>query len=126
MIDGSSLVDADWVEAQLSDPDVRVIEINRDDLDHHRSGHIPGAIGWNWKSMLWDPRTRQFPSPEVFADRLGKAGVSNDTTVVLCGVPVQFGTYGWWVFKDLGYKDVRLLDGGMTRWLREGDMGKSW
>lgn len=116
----NSLVDADWVAENGTDPNVQLIEIDRDNLDAYQSGHIPGAIGWNWKNMLWDPQERQFPSPETFANRLGNAGITNDTTVVLCGVPVQFGTYCWWVFKYLGHKDVRLLDGGMTRWLKDG------
>ena len=114
-----SLVDTTWLAQHGDDRNVRIIEINRDELDAYQSGHIPGAIGWNWKAMLWDTRERQFPPPKVFADRLGKAGIANETTVVLCGVPVQFGSYAWWVFKYLGHKDVRLLDGGMTRWVQE-------
>jgi len=114
-----SLVDTTWLAEHGADPDVRIIEINRDDLEAYHSGHIPNAIGWNWKAMLWDARERQFPASAVFADRLGGAGISNKTTVVLCGVPVQFGTYAWWVFKYLGHRDVRLLDGGMTKWTQE-------
>ena len=115
-----SLVDTSWVLEHCDDPSVTVIEVDRDDVAAYSSGHIPGAIGWNWKYMLWDPLQRQFPSPNVFAKRLGGAGVSNDTTVVLCGVPVQFGAYAWWVFKYMGHRDVRLLDGGMTKWTQEG------
>ncbi len=115
-----SLVDTDWVAEHCTDANVRVIEINRDKLDAYHSGHIHGAIGWNWKAKLWDPRERQFPTPTVFAQTLGDAGITNDTTVVLCGDPVQFGTYAWWVFKYLGHVDLRLLDGGMTTWRREG------
>ena len=114
-----SLVNTSWLAEHGQDPNVRIIHIDRDELDAYQSGHIPGAVGWNWKTMLWDVRERQFPSPKVFAERLGQAGVTNDTTVVLCGVPVQFGTYGWWVFKYLGHRDVRLLDGGMTKWMQE-------
>lgn len=111
-----SLVETDWIAEHSASSEVQVIEINRDGLDAYRAGHIPGAIGWNWKAMLWDDRERQFPAPEVFAKRLGDAGIGNHTTVALCGVPIQFGTYAWWVFRYLGHKDVRLLDGGMTRW----------
>ena len=114
-----SLVDTSWLAQHDNDPNVRIVEINRDDLDDYHSGHIPGAIGWNWKDMLWDNRERQFPSSRLFAERLGQAGIKNETTVVLCGVPVQFGTYGWWVFKYLGHNDVRLLNGGMTLWMQE-------
>jgi thiosulfate/3-mercaptopyruvate sulfurtransferase len=50
------------------------------DTDAYDAGHIPGAIGWNWKEWLWDPLTREFPSPEEFARRCARSGISNDTT----------------------------------------------
>lgn len=115
-----ALVEPDWVESHANDPNVRVIEIDWDAIDSYEEGHIPGAIGWNWKDALWDPLRREFPTSSDFADRLGRAGIGNDTTVVFYGCPVQFGTYGWWVFKYCGHKDVRILNGGRTRWLAEG------
>ena len=114
------LVNSKWVAENLDDPNVRLIHIDRDRLEGYTAAHIPGAIGWNWKDMLWDPFERQFPSEEQFCARLGLAGISNDTTVVLYGVPVQFGTYAWWVFKLCGHVDVRLLDGGLVKWELEG------
>ena len=115
-----SLVDTDWVAQNIDNPGVRLIEIDWDGLAAYNAGHIPGALGWHWKSALWDPFERQFPSEEDFAHRLGEAGISNDTTVVFYGAPVQFGTYAWWVFKYMGHEDVRMLDGGGVRWRREG------
>lgn len=116
-----SLVDVAWMKEHQDDPNVCLIEINWHDKNAYEEGHIPGALGWNWKEMLWDPDMRDFPTPEVFAERLGQAGISNDTTVVFYGGPVQFGTYGWWVFKYCGHKDVRMLDGGRVRWAGEGN-----
>lgn len=115
-----SLVDTSWVADHLDDPNVRLIEIKRANGNADSMGHVPGAVGWHWKSMLWDPFERQFPSSKDFADRLGAIGVTNDTTIVLYGVPVQYGTYAWWVLKYMGHKDVRLLDGGSTLWKKEG------
>ncbi|MES0882528.1 sulfurtransferase [Roseibium sp. SCP14] len=116
----TSLVNCDWVAKHSSDPNVRLIEIDWDGLQDYEAGHIPGALGWNWKAALWDPLERNFPSDEDFAARLGAAGISADTTVVFYGAPVQFGTYAWWVFKLFGHADVRLLDGGKVRWRLEG------
>lgn len=115
-----SLVSTDWLADHLSDPGVRVIEIDWDGLEAYEAGHIPGAVGWNWKAALWDPFERAFPSEDLFRERMGAAGVCRDTTVVLYGAPIQFGTYGWWVLKMCGHGDVRMLDGGMTKWQREG------
>lgn len=117
---GEALVDPEWLSQRLDDPSVRVVHIDWEGTDAYRQGHIPGAVGRNWKEWLWDPVTREFPSPSEFARRCAEAGISNDTTVVFYGEPVQFGTYGWWVFKLMDHRDVRLLDGGRGRWVAEG------
>lgn len=115
-----ALVDTDWLAARLGDPSVRVVQIDREDVEGYPAGHIPGAVGWQWKAALWHPVERRFPDPDDFAARMGAAGIGPDTTVVLYGVPVQYGTYGWWVLRLCGHRDVRLLDGGLTKWRREG------
>ncbi len=115
------LVDPDWLEAHLGDRNVRVIALNWDGPGNYDKCHIPGAVYWDWKAMLWDPLMRDFPTSEVFAQRCGEAGIDNDTTVVFYGDPaVQFGTYGWWVFKYCGHRDARVLDGARLRWEQEG------
>lgn len=116
----SALVNTDWVADRLDDPNVCLIEINWDGLTDYEAGHIPGAIGWQWKHALWDPLERQFPSDKDFRDRMERAGISSNSTVVFYGAPVQFGTYAWWVMKLLGHGDVRILDGGQIKWEAEG------
>ena len=115
-----ALVDTNWVAKHVDDPNVRLIEINWDGVEDYNTGHIPGAIGWNWKSALWHPTERQFPTDDDFCARMANAGISNEKTVVIYGAPVQFGTYAWWVFKLFGHADVRMLDGGKVKWKNEG------
>jgi len=119
----NALVSPEWLEAHLDDPAVRIIEIaglGQEQMQAFASGHIPGALGWEWKSMLWDSHMRDFPLPREFARRLGDAGISNDTTVVLYGEPVQFGVYAWWTFTYCGHRNVKVLDGARHRWQAEG------
>lgn len=116
----SALVEPEWLAERLDDPGVRLIQVDWVGTEAYDQGHIPGAISWNWKEWLWDPLTRDFPSPEEFARRCGECGIGNDTTVVFYGEPVQFGTYAWWVFTYMNHKDVRLLNGGWRRWKAEG------
>jgi len=116
----SALVDAAWLASHAQDANVRLIEVNMEGTRAYERGHIPGALGWHWKTMLWDPLRREFPDPATMAARLGAAGIGDETTVVCYGEPLQFGTYGWWVLRYCGHRDVRLLDGGRTRWVREG------
>lgn len=114
------LVEPSWLEEHLDDPNVVILEFNWTGTESYDKWHIPGAHGFFWKDFLWDDTMRDFPTPEDFAKRCGALGISNDTTVVCYGDPVQFGTYGWWVFTHLGHRDVRLLNGGRVLWEKEG------
>jgi thiosulfate/3-mercaptopyruvate sulfurtransferase len=114
-----ALVDADWVEAHLNDPQVRLIEVDVD-TNAYDQGHIPGAVGFNWKKELQDQVVRAPLSKEHLEALLGGAGVSNDTTIVLYGDNNNwFAAWALWILKYYGHQDVRLLDGGRVKWLAD-------
>lgn len=118
---GNPLVSCGWLAEHLDDAGVRVIEVSATPNDAaYREGHISGAVWWYWKDALWHPTDREFATPEQLAHRLGAIGVAPETTVILCGSPVQFGTYAFWVLMMAGHRKVRLLDGGRKRWRAEG------
>jgi thiosulfate/3-mercaptopyruvate sulfurtransferase len=50
----------------------------------------------------------------------GRMGIGPDTTVVLYGDPVQYGSYAFWAFTMAGHKNLKLLDGGRRKWVSEG------
>jgi thiosulfate/3-mercaptopyruvate sulfurtransferase len=113
------LVDADWVEAHLHDPRVRLIEVDVDTTAYEQ-GHIPGAVGFDWKKELQDQIVRSPLSKQHLEELLGRAGVSNDTTVVLYGDNNNwFAAWALWILKYYGHKDARLLDGGRVKWLAD-------
>ena len=117
----SRLVSAAWLAERLASPGLRVIEVaSVNDAAAYRAGHIPGAVWWYWKAALWHDTDREFPTPEAMASRLGRVGVTPETTVVLYGDPVQYGAFAFWVLSMCGHPDVRLLDGAKTRWCAEG------
>jgi thiosulfate/3-mercaptopyruvate sulfurtransferase len=89
-------------------------------LARYREGHIPGALGFFWKDICWHQTDRDFISPASLAKRLGSIGVRPTDTVVLYGDPVQYGSYAFWTFTMAGHPQLRLLDGGRTKWLKEG------
>jgi thiosulfate/3-mercaptopyruvate sulfurtransferase len=114
-----AIVDADWVEAHLNDPNVRLIEVDVD-TSAYEQGHIPGAVGFNWQKELQDQVIRAPISKEQLEELLSRAGVSNDTTIVLYGDNNNwFAAWAFWLLKYYGHKDVRLLDGGRVKWLAE-------
>ncbi len=115
------LVTTDWVQAHLDDPSVRIVEIDVD-TKAWEAGHIRGAVGWNWQTQLQDRLRRDIVGREAFQDLLSASGILPSHTVVLYGDNNNwFAAYGFWLLKLYGHEDVRLMDGGRTKWLNESD-----
>ncbi len=115
------LVSTDWLAQHLADPDLRVIEVcNLRDRTAYRSGHVPGATWLYWKTACWHETNREFVTPEAMARLFGSLGIGPQSTVVLYGDPVQFGSYAFWAFGMAGHRNLLLLDGGRKKWLAEG------
>jgi thiosulfate/3-mercaptopyruvate sulfurtransferase len=113
------LVDADWVQAHLKDPKVRLVEVDVD-TSAYQQGHIPGAVAFNWQKQLQDQVVRAPLSQAQLEDLLSQAGISNDTTIVLYGDNNNwFAAWALWILKYYGHQDVRLLDGGRVKWLAD-------
>jgi len=111
-----ALVDAEWVEAHLDDPNVVLVEVDEDTTAYEK-GHIRNAVRIDWKDDLQDPVRRDFVSKPQFEALLSARGIGNDNTVVLYGGNNNwFAAYAYWYFKLYGHGDVKLLDGGRKRW----------
>ena len=112
----SVLVDADWVERSLDNPNVVLVEVDEDTAAYDK-GHLRGAVKLHWKDDLQDPVRRDFVDQQQFGDLLSSRGISNDDTVVLYGGNNNwFAAYAYWYFKLYGHDKVVLLDGGRKRW----------
>src|SRR5215475_4588231 len=116
-----TLVETDWVKANLGKPGIKLVEIDVD-TKAYDAGHIPGAVGFNWQTQLQDQVRRDIISKEAFEKLVGGAGISPNDTVILYGDNNNwFAAYGFWLFKIYGHKEVRLMNGGRVKWLNEGD-----
>ncbi|SFP24617.1 thiosulfate/3-mercaptopyruvate sulfurtransferase [Ectopseudomonas composti] len=114
------LVSTDWLEKNLKDPKVRIIEVSVVPGVYER-GHIPGAVNFAWHSDLVDPVRRDIASQEAFQQLLRKAGVNDDSTTIIYGDNNNwFAAWGAWVFDVYGVDNVKLLDGGRAKWEAEG------
>lgn len=114
------LVSTDWLEKNLKDPKVRIIEVSVVPGVYER-GHIPGAVNFAWHRDLVDPVRRDIASQEAFQQLLRKAGVNNDSTTIIYGDNNNwFAAWGAWVFDVYGVDNVKLLDGGRAKWEAEG------
>lgn len=111
-----ALVTTEWLVENLSDPNVRVIEVDEDATVYDKD-HIPGAIAWSWSDDLHHPTRRDYLDQEGFNQLLSAAGVGPETTVVLYGGNNNwFAAYAYWLLKYRGFDNVKLLDGGRKKW----------
>ena len=76
----NALVSTEWVAEHLHDPAVRLIEVDVD-TSAYDTGHIPGAVGFNWTTQLSDRIRRDIPDKAAWERLLGGAGVGPDTRI---------------------------------------------
>ena len=114
------LVDTEWLAGKLSDPSIRIVEVDVDTAAYDL-GHIPGAIAWNWGSQLCDTVRRDILSKAQVESLLSVGGIAPNTTVVIYGDSNNwFAAWAFWQLKIYGHKDVRLLNGGRKKWIADG------
>ena len=115
-----ALVTTDWAAEHLDDPDVVVVDFD-EDATLYGKGHIPGAVGFDWKLDFQHPLRRTFLDKEGFEELLSRSGIRNDHHVVLYGGNNNwFAAYAYWYFKVYGHDRVSLIDGGRKKWELEG------
>jgi len=114
------LVSTQWVNDHLNDSKVRIVEVDYNPTTSYLIGHIPGAVLFDWKQELIDVTKREVISKEVLEDLLQRAGVNNDTILVVYGdFKNWFATFAFWMFKYYGFKDIRLMNGSRKKWFDE-------
>ncbi|QNN52994.1 sulfurtransferase [Nocardioides mesophilus] len=126
----SALISAEELAERLGEVsvlDVRYTLGRSDGHDQFLAGHVPGAAYVDLDADLSDPvgdgsRGRHpLPDPERFAAAMRRAGVRRDRTVVVHdAVGGTSAARAWWLLRDHGHPDVRLLDGGWQWWDRDG------
>jgi thiosulfate/3-mercaptopyruvate sulfurtransferase len=115
-----SLVSTEWVQKNLDNPEVRIVEVDYDPQTAYYQGHIRGAVLWDWKRDINDPLTRDIVSKEGFAALCSRSGISNDMHIVLYGdFNNWFAAFAFWVARIYGHEKLSLMDGGRKKWIAE-------
>lgn len=112
------LVSTDWLAANLSNPNVRVVDTRG--AARYAEGHIPGAVNLP-VARLDDPTRMSMPlPPDRIAMVFGNAGLANDQTIVLYDDgPGLMSSRLFWVLEYYGHERAGILDGGLARWVAE-------
>jgi thiosulfate/3-mercaptopyruvate sulfurtransferase len=120
----SELVTGEWLAAHVDE--VRVVDVRwyldgRSGRAAYDNGHIPGAVWLDIDSELADPASPEagrhpLPSPQHFADALGRAGIAAGTPVIAYDdTGGSTAARLWWLLHVLG-EPVAVLDGGLDAW----------
>ena len=134
------LVQTEWLQAHLADPDLRVFECTthlrpaapEDGVPYHPEagradydqGHIAGAGFLDVPGALSRPDApvhfTMLP-PAEFAAAMSRHGIGDGTRVVLYSRErAMWATRVWWMLHAMGFDQAAVLDGGFERWLAEG------
>jgi thiosulfate/3-mercaptopyruvate sulfurtransferase len=114
------IVDTQWIYDHMNDPQVRIAEVDYNPATSYTIGHIHGAVLFDWKQDLNDQNKKDIISKEGCEDLLQRAGVNNDTILVLYGdYKNWFAAFAFWVFKYYGFNDVKLMNGARKKWFEE-------
>src|SRR3954451_3244722 len=129
------LVSTDWLSARLDDPKLRIIDASYKmpgvlplPSDDYLRGHIPGAVFFDVNAIADpdDPRPHMYPNAEQFARDVSALGISSGDTVVAYDSGAWVAApRAWWMFLSFGYRDVKVLDGGLKKWLAGGRITQS-
>lgn len=119
------LVETEELARMLGAPGVRIVDVRSGTIGvvTYRVGHVPGAAYLDG-SELDDPAANAdgLPiRPEAAAALFGRLGIDHETTVVAYddagGVPAA---RLFFVLEYYGHERVRVLNGGLAKWRREG------
>lgn len=129
---GDPLVSAKWLLENIDAPDLRVVDASwvPPFLTDRKSGkqgydeaHIPGAVYFDIDAIADQSSDlpHMLPDAVVFSSRVRQLGLGDGNRVIVYD---HNGFYAsarvWWMFRAMGHRDVKVLDGGLNAWTEAG------
>jgi thiosulfate/3-mercaptopyruvate sulfurtransferase len=110
-----------WLEENLDDPYVVVVEIGSSSVSANQP-HIPGARFVPIESIVkqggWPPD--ELPPVDQLRQAFENAGVGDEGRIILYSAVPLYTTRAWFTLDYLGQADrTAILDGGFARWQLE-------
>lgn len=129
----SVFIEADELLAKLDDANVRIYDATilffRSEADpttayeKYLAGHIPGAAFFDHKDFS-DPSSEyeyMVASETDLVEQIGRVGISQDVEVIFYASGVlPAATRAWWILRYAGHNNVRVLNGGLSGWVKAG------
>ena len=129
--DPKTLVSTNWLKQNLKQPDLRVLDTswhlpteNRDPVSEFALGHIPTARFFNIDDIS-DHRSalpHMVPPVEKFMSRVRALGIGDGHQIVVYDSKGLFSAARvWWLFRMMGHSKIAVLDGGLPKWIADGN-----
>jgi thiosulfate/3-mercaptopyruvate sulfurtransferase len=116
--------------AELGDPNLGVIDASwhlpntaRIGAAEFHAKHIPGAVFFDIDTIADQDQglPHMLPKPETFAKAMTALGLGDDMRfVVYDATGLYAAARVWWTLRAYRVDEVRILDGGLPRWIKEG------
>ena len=116
------LVPASWVKSALDKKSAKIFEVSWGSLANaviYLAGHIPEAPHINTDSIEPPPKW-MINSDENLIKFAESMGIAKEDTIILYGDNVMASYRLAVILKYIGVKDVRVLNGGLSAWQKEG------
>ncbi|OHE58085.1 MAG: hypothetical protein A2Z99_12305 [Treponema sp. GWB1_62_6] len=118
--DVEAIVTADWLEANLSNPKVVVVDVRK--VEEYKAAHIKGAVNV-LGSSLYVPAaglSNELPNADDLSDILADAGIDASSIVVVVesdsAARFAWATRVAWTLAWAGLDNVAVLSGGQKAW----------
>jgi thiosulfate/3-mercaptopyruvate sulfurtransferase len=116
--------------AELGDASLGVIDASwhlpnagRIGATEFRLKHIPGAVFFDIDLIADHDQDlpHMLPKPDALAKAMGALGLGDRMRfVVYDALGLYAAARVWWTLRAYGVEDVRILEGGLPRWIKEG------
>jgi len=124
-----NFVEASWLMNNIEELVVVDVRYDLHNREYGRAAydkeHIPGAYYLDVDGDLAGAKgthggSRPVPEVDEFVKKIEAMGIDNNTPVVLYDENMITASRAFWMFKYIGHKDVRIVDGGYRAWVETG------
>ena len=129
--DPNTLVSTQWLKANQQDPNVRILDASwhmpsdgRDASKEFVNGHILNARFFDIDDISDHRSTlpHMVPPVEKFMSRVRALGVGDGHQIIVYDTKGLFSAARvWWLFRLMGHTSVAVLDGGLPKWIADGN-----
>ena len=120
----NNIVTCQWLNEHINDSKLVIFDAGMvrpgQPGQYQPDAKLPNAHRFDFKKQLADLSSglsHTMCSPQQFAEQMQSMGVDNDSLVVIYEDQGLFSSArGWWMFKAMGFDNVKVLSGGLAKW----------